>query len=420
MFLYKTIYDIWFYRAMNRYILPPFEGAMRLVYRGPSVHMCDRSCGKCGKKFQYPSLLKAHQQRKTPCDTKVEPDSTKFMCQYCNRGFTTAVARWRHIRDNCKLATPEVPDRAEVADPPKDVVKDDTATQTRAVAQTAVANLEAVTQLGGDSQLIMVQLGTMAISGIYTADQFAEICKLAKLAMRVSPQCEDQKESNATPLALREATTTKPLKSKPKPATTKTVQNVQTVNTAIQNNIQNIIIQAAPGTIPWDDDNYISVTVASIMAAFAEVPKLREFLWLDDFQLTDVDIAPPFIVALFLELLYRAHAEPLSRNIYLNPSRSDQAMVCKKTGHWDVAPLEDSMFHLFDGIALKIHRLNLNNPERCKMPQEIQNVVSMSEMMYKDDPELYIKMAKDAIVAHLTNCRARLLESGAIAQKQHK
>ena len=196
-----------------------------------------------------------------------------------------------------------------------------------------------------------------------------------------------------------------------------------------QNNVNaptittNITIQAATNTInitPWDSPDYITVSLADILAAFAENPKLRQYLHMDDFELTDFEKAPPYVIELFIELLLRAHLLEAARNIYLNPSRSDQVMVRMKSGSWDVAPLNDSIEHLFNGIGRRLHMITITTEERTKLPYDIQNAISMCEMMYKDHPDVYIKLAKEVIVAHLTNCRAKLIESGAIVQKPLK
>jgi hypothetical protein len=185
----------------------------------------------------------------------------------------------------------------------------------------------------------------------------------------------------------------------------------------------NITIQAAASTInitPWDSPDYITVSLADILAAFAENPKLRQYLHMDDFELSDFEKAPPYVIELFIELLLRAHLLEAARNVYLNPSRSDQVMVRMKTGSWDVAPLNDSIEHLFNGIARRLHVITITTEERTKLPYDIQNAISICEMMYKDHPDVYIKLAKEVIVAHLTNCRAKLIESGAVVPKGRK
>ncbi len=198
----------------------------------------------------------------------------------------------------------------------------------------------------------------------------------------------------------------------------RTVTNSVVQNNNVQNNIT---IQAAAVNItPWDSPEYITVSLADILAAFAENPKLRQYLHMDDFELSDFEKAPPYVIELFIELLLRAHLLEVARNVYLNPSRADQVLVRMKSGSWDVAPLNDSIEHLFNGIARRLHMITITTEERTKLPYDIQNAISICEMMYRDHPDVYIKLAKEVLVAHLTNCRAKLIESGAVVAKGRK
>jgi hypothetical protein len=196
--------------------------------------------------------------------------------------------------------------------------------------------------------------------------------------------------------------------------------NASSVTQNNATNIINITIQNNTTITPWDSPEYITVSLADILAAFAENPKLQQYLHMDDFELTNFEKAPPFIIELFIELVLRAHLIEMARNIYLNPSRSDQVMVRMKSGAWDVAPLNDAIEHLFNGVATRLHQITITTAERTKLPYDIQNAISMCEMMYRGDPDLYIKLAKEVLVAHLTNCRARLIEAGIITQRARK
>lgn len=77
-----------------------------------------RTCADCGKIFPYPSGLKAHQQRKTPCQAIVETAAGKCVCKYCGRGFAFESSLYKHITQSCKLArtaAPPGPAEPEVA-----------------------------------------------------------------------------------------------------------------------------------------------------------------------------------------------------------------------------------------------------------------------------------------------------------------
>lgn len=58
-------------------------------------------CHKCKKKFEYPSDLKRHLERKNPCDKKVENIPKLFKCPKCDTTFTIKGNLDRHIIKFC-------------------------------------------------------------------------------------------------------------------------------------------------------------------------------------------------------------------------------------------------------------------------------------------------------------------------------
>ena len=81
--------------------------------------MADRVCTKCGEVFDFPSRLRRHQQRKTPCSPIVgnlQPEDLdkKHECRFCRRRFATPSGMCSHVRTSCKITrTPggmELPD----------------------------------------------------------------------------------------------------------------------------------------------------------------------------------------------------------------------------------------------------------------------------------------------------------------------
>jgi hypothetical protein len=153
----------------------------------------------------------------------------------------------------------------------------------------------------------------------------------------------------------------------------------------------------------WDGERRIGVDIAHILAAFADNAKLREYSRLGDHELTDPEIAPPYVTELLMDLTKRAHADPAARNIYLNPRRTDQALVHKKSGSWEVLPLAEATRLLFDGVAETVHRAVMTDIERRQLPLEAQNALSMAGMLYEDEPDEYAKRAKAPMMAHLAN-----------------
>ena len=182
-------------------------------------------------------------------------------------------------------------------------------------------------------------------------------------------------------------------------APTVQVNNDVVVNDVVVNNIQQNII----ALLPWDAEKKISISVEQIAAAFAENSRLKEYSQLGDHKLTDPEIAPPYVTELFMDLVKRGHTDPASRNVYLNPRRSDQVLVHMKSGKWEVLLLEDATRQLFDGVASTIHRVTLSYEERKQLPIEAQNALSMAGMMYDDEPDEFAKRAKTPMSAHLTN-----------------
>ena len=172
-----------------------------------------------------------------------------------------------------------------------------------------------------------------------------------------------------------------------------------TINNGPVNNNTTTIINIHP----WDGDQRIGVDLAHIIAAFADNTKLREYTRMGDHELVDPEIAPPYVTELLMDLTKRAHADPASRNVYLNPRRADQVLVHKKSGSWEVLPLLEATRLLFDGVAQGIQRVSRNCKEATHLPLEAQNALSMAGLLYDDEPDEYARRAKTPMAAHLEN-----------------
>jgi hypothetical protein len=166
---------------------------------------------------------------------------------------------------------------------------------------------------------------------------------------------------------------------------------------------QNIKIEIKP----WDDKRAIAVGVRDIVAAFAENARLQEYARLSDHAFVDPEVAPPFVVELLLDLVRRVHEDPASRNIYLNPRRADQVLVHMKGGTWEVRTAQEGCRALLDGVATSIHEVTLSPEKRKQLPMEAQNALAMAGLMYNDEHETVIELAKAPLVAHLTNLASR-------------
>jgi len=175
-----------------------------------------------------------------------------------------------------------------------------------------------------------------------------------------------------------------------------TVNNGPVTNTAITNNTVNIIQ-------PWDGENRIRVTAEMIAEAFTENTRLAEFCKMSDYEQTNPEGAGPYVLEALMDLTKRAHKDPMARNIYLSPKRADQVMVCLVDGSWEVRSLEEATRMMFDGVAMEIKRVVRSNEERGKLPFQIQGSASYVPMMYEDEQDRYVSMAKKPVSAHLTN-----------------
>jgi hypothetical protein len=185
------------------------------------------------------------------------------------------------------------------------------------------------------------------------------------------------------------------------PAVPASVQhnNVQ-INAPVVTN--NFVIQ---GLVPWDGPQRIRISVEDVLEVFASNPRLVEYSKMREHEMTD-PVNIPYAAELFTKLAIRAHDAQNSRNIYLDPNRSDQAMVYLEVGNWAAAPLMDAIRLIFDVVAAMLSKIVTSDVERLKFPPEQQNAISFAEMMYHDDPLAYVKAAKAPLVSHLINCRA--------------
>ena len=173
------------------------------------------------------------------------------------------------------------------------------------------------------------------------------------------------------------------------------VVNIQNTSTQVSNHIT---------IVPWDGERRIGVGLGEIKAAFAENARLQEYASYGDHELTDPEIAPPYVTDLLMDLVKRAHtADPASRNIYLNPRRADQVLVHMKNGRWEVMALAEATRLLFDGVAAGIHKVALSSAEAKALPIEAQNALAMAGMLYEEEPDAYVKRARGQMSAHLEN-----------------
>jgi phosphoglycolate phosphatase-like HAD superfamily hydrolase len=168
------------------------------------------------------------------------------------------------------------------------------------------------------------------------------------------------------------------------------------------NNTNNTLNIVKVKIIPWARDGCLNISAEQMAAAFRENARLAEYAKWPEHELTDPEKASPFISELFMDLIKRAHADPASRNVYLNPKRSDQVLVCVGDDeHWEVLPFDEATRVMHDGVKRKISVVILTNDERNKVPLGAQNALSLAGLMYEDEPEAYVKRARVPMAAHL-------------------
>jgi hypothetical protein len=198
-------------------------------------------------------------------------------------------------------------------------------------------------------------------------------------------------------------------------ATTNNVQ-INAPHTVINqvNTVQHIQVNYLPGLRSFDSEDRLIIPAALVKAAFTENPRLAAYCKMTDEEKTDAEAAAPYVLEALMELVKRAHKDPLSRNVYLNPKRADQALVFVDSDDvktWEVRPLLEAIRRIFDTVAGGIHRVIVTDAERAQLPFDVQSSASWIPNLYDDEPDKYVKEAKQSMSAHLTNTRPALAAS---------
>jgi hypothetical protein len=229
-------------------------------------------------------------------------------------------------------------------------------------------------------QLAEQRLATTQLQAQVAAQsaQMAELTTLLKGALTLSPQGAAPSTSTVT----------------------NRVERANQVNNGPVTNVTNNVTQI--NIRPWGGEDRIVIPAAMLRAAFTENAHLVEYCRLSDEERVDAERAAPYVTEALVDLVKRAHADPLARNVYLNPRRSDQVMVFDEAT-WRIVTLVEAIRALFDGVADNIHRIIVSDAERGQLPLDVQAAASWVPNLYEDEPEKYVAKAKPQMSAHLAN-----------------
>ena len=195
------------------------------------------------------------------------------------------------------------------------------------------------------------------------------------------------------------------------------VLNIGTVDARVTNIIADVTI------VGFDRENRIHIPAALVKAAFTENPRLVEYCRMTDDERVDADKAAPYVLEALVDLVRRAHRDPVYRNVYLNPKRADQVMVCVEEGRgsvgqsWEIRSLVEAIRLLFDGVADNIHKIIVTDQERTQLPLDVQGAASWVPNLYEDEPERFVTSGKAPMAAHLSNTRPTFDITAAIVSK---
>jgi hypothetical protein len=191
------------------------------------------------------------------------------------------------------------------------------------------------------------------------------------------------------------------------------VLNIGTVDARVVN-MTNIITDVT--VVSFDREGRIRVPVALVKAAFTENPRLVEYCRLSEDERVDADRAAPYVLEALVDLVRRAHRDPVYRNIYLNPKRADQVMVCVEGGRegaegssrqsWEIRSLVEAIRLLFDGVADNLHKIIVTDQSRTQLPLDVQSAASWVPNLYEGAPERFVTSGRAPMAAHLANTRS--------------
>ena len=311
-------------------------------------------CERCGKDFKYPSVLQRHLVRKTPCDPILVEE--RLSVEDRQKPFKCRYCG-RPFSQEGNMHR-HVRNRCKIA--------------------SSDEGMEKLMDFTIARQLKEQQQETAALR-----EQVAELASLLKQQLSVAP---------TGAVAINNHTTTRV-----------TVNNVhQTVGCIIVHNWN-----APGGPLPAFDAEFL-------VRVFNSCTELKGYCELPQAEQIDPDIAPPFVARALVETVREAHRDPVHRNVYLNPKRADQVLVCVEEDgkqRWEVRQALETSRDLFDAAVSRMRKTVLSDVERPKMPQKVQDAAAWVPIMYESTPERYVADTKAPMAAVYDTARRNVRDA---------
>ena len=203
-----------------------------------------------------------------------------------------------------------------------------------------------------------------------------------------------------------------------------TIINNTTINNApttiINNTINNTIINA-PTIVninihSFDGENCIRILPEALRAAFEENPMLAQYCDMDSRGRINMSTASPYVSEALIEVIRQVHRDPTARNVTLNPSRPDQALVWVPSSpdnsdeptRWEPRPIVVMTRKIYDRTARGIR--DILSPERVServdIPTRIQDAAGSIPTLYEQDKGTFLQKGQAPLVAHLKKMQA--------------
>ncbi len=176
------------------------------------------------------------------------------------------------------------------------------------------------------------------------------------------------------------------------------------INNHTDNRITTNLTQININVRSFDNADRISIPVSLVKTAFTQNARLVEYCSMSDKDKSDATKAAPYVLEALVDLIRRAHKDPLYQNVHLNPNRADQAMVyVGEDRAWEVRQIRDVIRTLFDGVSDRLQKIIVTNVDRVQLPIEIQNAASLVPSLYESSPDEYVRDGQKTMAAHFAN-----------------